>query len=118
MKIIRVPGDGNCLLHAIAAQLPKFTHAELRQILYYEYKYNTNAYKDFMERPVEYIENIKNDHVWLDETDISALSKILQCRIEVYKDRVDKAYSIYNENGKTIVRLLYIGEMHYDALII
>lgn len=120
LYVKQVPGDGNCLLNAICCQRPNFTPSELRRRLVQEYESNWERYVNFMnEHPVLYASKISNSGVWLDETDITALSRITGTTIELYVNRLDKPYQVYSESVRkshSPVRVVYVNSNHYDCL--
>lgn len=121
LYVKKVSGDGNCLLNSVCCQVDDFTVKSLRKELWREYKRNWKRYKDYIEDPRVYAEKIKKDGVWLDETDIVALTHITESIIELYIDTLDKPYQIYGKSNKhnsdSVIRVIYVNNNHYDAVL-
>jgi hypothetical protein len=122
LHIKKVASDGNCLVNAVAYQIENSSPFQLRQALYEEYRNNWEQYTNFIENPILYADKIKKNGVWLDEIDISVLAKIIGADIELYIGNLETPpFNVYHPTNKkqnTIVRIIYVNDNHYNAVVI
>lgn len=144
-NIIRMPGDGRCLFHAVmfgacrlsGVDLPSMASRcemadELRQKVAEEFRKRREETEWFLEGPFEeYVSNIQKPHVWGGEPELLMMSHVLKTPISVYiSDPRSKGaliaiaeygqeYMALKNSDKEIlppIRVLYNGYNHYDAL--
>lgn len=122
LYVKQVAGNGNCLLNAVSCQIHSDA-SELRLALYEEYRKNWEKYMDFLENPLQYAEQIKEEGEWLDETDLAALAHVVDRAIELYVDtlyNLEEPYMTYPPRLKAVdkpVRVIFVHGNHYDAVL-
>jgi len=137
-SVIGIPGDGRCLFRAVAhgscvssgKQAPNETLQreladELRNKVADELIKRRDTTEWFIEGDFDnYVERIRQPHVWGGEPELLMLSHVLEMPITVYMDEERNAggiiaiaeYGQEYSKGKKSVQVLYHGFGHYDAL--
>ncbi len=128
-----MPGDGNCLFHAISDQLKRFPdkkqydHAELRQLAVKYINDHIDEYAPFLHNKggvCTYINRMRQDGEWGGELEVSILSKILEVEIHLHNHHISPKTSLphastkygVDENYQHIMHLSYEG-LHYESLV-
>jgi hypothetical protein len=127
-NIIPIIGDGNCLFNAVSKayyqHCDKKTSMRLRE---YAAHYIVDNWLEFdaaicavhkISNSREYLKKMQSDGYFADETEVKALSKVLNIRIEVFTsdDVTSSPLVVHNEDSKNIIQLYYKNE-HYDLIV-
>lgn len=132
-KLVRQPGDGNCLFHSLAHVLPgKIKAASLRKKIC-EYMEDFPAL-DISGTPLaewvqmasqssveDYSRRMQRTGEWGGAPEIAVCARMEGLDVCVYQP-VDDEFELMAEflgggSGSSIVHILYSGRMHYDALM-
>ena len=123
-RINPIKRDGNCLFGAIADQVyndPNL-HRTVRDFCVNYMKDNEEFYSQFMVNDhldfTQYMNRLKLDGSWGGNPEITALSQVFECPIEVYEESENpKLFLSENFNGNTnhIIRIYYANN-HYSSV--
>ena len=123
-RINPIKRDGNCLFGAVADQvhLDPSLHKNVRSSCVKYMTQNGELYSQFIDDDhlnfTQYINRLKLDGSWGGNPEITALSQVFACPIEVYRDsEIPTVFASENFNGDTnhIIRLYYANN-HYSSV--
>ena len=123
-RINPIKRDGNCLFGAVADQvyLDPSLHQNVRSSCVKYMTQNGELYSQFIDDDhlnfTQYINRLKLDGSWGGNPEITALSQVFACPIEVYRDsEIPTVFASENFNGDTnhIIRLYYANN-HYSSV--
>ena len=123
-RINPIKRDGNCLFASIADQIygDPGLHETVRSWCVSYMKDNEELYSQFIDDDHlnfnQYIDRLKKDGSWGGNPEITALSQVFECPIEVYEDsEIPKVFVFENSEGNTnhIIRIYY-HKNHYSSV--
>ena len=127
--LIRQPGDGSCLFHALSYGLGTNADHLRMEIAYFigsnpEFKVAGSALKDWIFWDTEedvstYVKKMAWKRAWGGGIEMAACSHLSNVAIDVY-ERSGAQYRLIScfgrENPRARLSICYIGRNHYDAL--
>jgi len=126
MRIINVPGDGNCLFYS-CGYLLHINHTDLRKVIghiikYHSYlKINDTSISQWIETSEPYYGHeypISQNYTWGSELELAIISKLCKCQIIVHTSNdLDDIISTYGSNFTKTIHLAF-GNMHYNPIIL
>ena len=113
-----VPGDGNCMFHAIAQHCP-FSHKELRLSVVSFLKDNIDDFRGFFSEDEDidsYLNSLSHSGTWGDNLVLSACSELLQTPIHIAQTHGVQVITPALVTNRPIW-IAYDGSSHYDAIL-
>ena len=123
-RINPIKRDGNCLFGAVADQIysDPALHDKVRSRCVRYMKDNEEYYSQFIDDAHmdfnHYMDQIKKDGSWGGDPEITALSQVFECPIEVYQDsEIPRVIESENAERKTndVIRIYYYNN-HYSSV--
>lgn len=133
VNVQSVPGDGNCLFHAMSRGIAKITKdepkgaSELRaEVVSHLRRHEDKYIKDWCNEMPDgtiapsyeaYLQAVAKDNVWAGVTELAALARMFDTRIIVFTLRMlDEPFVFHQKQKKHVIALVFDG-MHYDLLV-
>lgn len=130
-KVVKQPGDGNCLFHSLAYGIGQATAATLRAEVCSFMERNPGltiagtTLADWIQMlagsPVtEYAKKMAKGAQWGGAPEIAACAHMRKVNIHVYERR-GNGFELtvpFDVGGSRTITVLYVGGVHYDALVL
>ena len=117
MRVVRMPGDGNCLFHSLA--YPRGHHRMVRACIVRHIARNWESeFRPFVvaEERGGYVREMIRPGTWGDELVLRAFSDLARRRVRVYTPQHWTVVAEYGRDFETTVDVLFSG-CHYDVLV-
>ena len=116
--------DGNCLFSAVADQVcnDQSYHDTLREWCVNFMKEHEELFTEFIganhQDFIRYIKKLEDDGTWGDNPEITALSKIFKCPIEIYQNSLIPTVIVSDEHRANIHKTIriYYANNHYSSV--
>jgi hypothetical protein len=120
-KRVRVPGDGNCLFHALGH--PRISHYVVRHYVVAYVAANWQRYEPFIdaEQRGGYLKRMGANGVWGDELTIDAFARCAKVCVRVFDNATGRLISSYGDEflhrPRSLFFMLVYDGFHYDRLL-
>lgn len=123
MIVLPVPGDGNCLFHALASffQSSKIDHILIRRMLvHYIYQHGERFSTDILagghKDLDQYCAHMGKSGVWGDGVCVQAFALLFKVNVWICYARDDEPSQVSEFSGRPHLGLLLQGQ-HYDRIL-